>query len=362
MHMSASSSNCPPSVVAVSGFRLDVRNLSTSFRTDEGVIQSVADVSFNIRPGKTTALVGESGSGKSVTSLTLMRLLPRTAATRVTGQALYTNASGETLDLLQLPETRMRAIRGNEIAMIFQEPMTSLNPVFTIGEQIAESLRLHKHMDSARALAQALRLLEMVEIPAAAQRVKEYPHQLSGGMRQRVMIALAMACDPKLLIADEPTTALDVTIQAQILELMRRLQIDTGMSILFITHNLGVVAHHADEVAVMYAGRIVEAAPVHPLFAQPQHPYTQGLIACLPSQQRKRAVLVDGKKRLFAIRGQVSSPLEPPPGCAFEPRCDQAIATCREAMPELSVDDDGRSARCILPRIPSGAVAQEVMA
>ncbi len=360
--MNASTSNYPHSVVTVPAQRLEVRNLSTSFSTDEGVIQSVADVSFNIRPGKTTALVGESGSGKSVTSLTLMRLLPRTAATRVTGQALYTNASGETLDLLQLPEPRMQSIRGNEIAMIFQEPMTSLNPVLTIGEQIAESLRLHKHMDSARALAQALRLLEMVEIPAAAQRVKEYPHQLSGGMRQRVMIALAMACDPKLLIADEPTTALDVTIQAQILELMRRLQADTGMSILFITHNLGVVAHHADEVAVMYAGRIVETAPVHPLFAQPQHPYTQGLLACLPSQQRRRAVLIDGKKRLYAIRGQVSSPLAPPPGCAFEPRCDQAIAACREAMPALSVDDDGRSARCILPRIPSGAVTQEVKA
>ena len=331
--------------------RLQVRNLGTAFHTDEGVIQSVADVSFSIRPGKTTALVGESGSGKSVTSLTLMRLLPRTAATRVTGQALYTNSAGQTLDLLQIPESQMRAIRGNEIAMIFQEPMTSLNPVFTIGDQIAESLRLHKKMAPAPAMAQALRMLELVEIPAAAQRIKEYPHQLSGGMRQRVMIALAMACDPKLLIADEPTTALDVTIQAQILELMRRLQAETGMSILFITHNLGVVAHHADDVAVMYAGRIVEAAPVYPLFAQPQHPYTQGLLACLPSQQRGRTVLVDGKRRLYAIRGQVSSPLSPPPGCAFEPRCDQAMATCRNAMPALRLDDDGRNTRCILPSV-----------
>jgi peptide/nickel transport system ATP-binding protein len=333
--------------------RLEVRNLSTFFDTDEGLIRSVADVSFNIRAGKTTAIVGESGSGKSVTSLTLMRLLPRTANTQVSGQALFVNRAGRTLDLLTLPEPQMRAIRGNEVAMIFQEPMTSLNPVFTIGEQIAESLRLHKGLDRAAALAQALRMLELVEIPAAAQRVREYPHQLSGGMRQRVMIALAMACDPTLLIADEPTTALDVTIQAQILALMRRLQAETGMSILFITHNLGVVAHHADDVAVMYAGRIVEAAPVNDLFARPQHPYTQGLLACLPGQQRKRAVNADGKRRLYAIRGQVSSPLSPPPGCAFEPRCDKAIAACREAMPALRADDAGGSARCIL--VPEAA-------
>jgi len=333
--------------------RLEVRNLSTFFDTDEGLIRSVADVSFNIRAGKTTAIVGESGSGKSVTSLTLMRLLPRTANTQVSGQALFVNRTGQTLDLLTLAEPQMRAIRGNEVAMIFQEPMTSLNPVFTIGEQIAESLRLHKGLDHAAAMAQALRMLELVEIPAAAQRVREYPHQLSGGMRQRVMIALAMACDPTLLIADEPTTALDVTIQAQILALMRRLQAETGMSILFITHNLGVVAHHADDVAVMYAGRIVEAATVNNLFAQPQHPYTQGLLACLPGQQRKLAVQKDGKRRLYAIRGQVSSPLAPPPGCAFEPRCDKAIAACREAMPALRVDDAGGSARCIL--VPEAA-------
>jgi len=349
--MTTRSSSSPESSL---GLRLDVRHLSTSFTTDEGVIPSVADVSFSIRPGKTTALVGESGSGKSVTSLTLMRLLPRTAATQVAGQALYTNAKGDTVDLLQLPEAAMRAIRGNEIAMIFQEPMTSLNPVFTIGEQIAESLRLHKKLDRAAALAEARRMLELVEIPAAAQRVGEYPHQLSGGMRQRVMIALAMACGPRLLIADEPTTALDVTIQAQILQLMGRLQTETGMSMLFITHNLGVVAHHADDVAVMYSGRIVESAPVRGLFAQPRHPYTQGLLACLPSQQRKRAASNEaregpiGPRRLFAIRGQVSSPLSPPPGCAFEPRCDQAISGCQSAMPGLRLDDDGRSARCIL--------------
>jgi len=329
--------------------RLDVRNLSTSFETGEGSIHAVADVSFAIRSGCTTALVGESGSGKSVTSLTLMRLLPRTAATLVSGQALFVDRAGETVDLLQLTETRMRGIRGNQVAMIFQDPMTSLNPVLRIGEQIAETLRLHKGMDAAAAMAQALRLLELVEIPAAAQRVREYPHQLSGGMRQRVMIALSMACEPALLIADEPTTALDVTIQAQILELMRRLQAETGMSILLITHNLGVVAHHADDVAVMYAGRVVESAPVDDLFARPQHPYTQGLLACLPGHQRMSNPSGRGKRRLYAIRGQSSSPLAPPPGCAFEPRCDRAIAACRDAMPALEVDASGRGTRCIVP-------------
>jgi peptide/nickel transport system ATP-binding protein len=329
--------------------RLDVRNLSTSFDTEEGVVHAVADVSFSIRAGRTTALVGESGSGKSVTSLTLMRLLPRTASTQVSGQALFVDRNGETVDLLQLPEARMRSVRGNQVAMIFQEPMTSLNPVLRIGEQIAESLRLHKGMDNRAALAQALRLLELVEIPAAPQRLHEYPHQLSGGMRQRVMIALAMACDPALLIADEPTTALDVTIQAQILALMRRLQAETGMSILFITHNLGVVAQHADDVAVMYAGRVVESANVLDLFARPQHPYTQGLLACLPGHRRQSALNGQGKRRLYAIRGQVSSPLAPPPGCAFEPRCDRAIAACKEAMPALDIDAAGRGARCIVP-------------
>jgi peptide/nickel transport system ATP-binding protein len=223
--------------------------------------------------------------------------------------------------------------------------MTSLNPVFTVGEQIAESVRLHKGLDRTAALAHARRMLELVEIPAAAQRVHEYPHQLSGGMRQRVMIALAMACDPTLLIADEPTTALDVTIQAQILALMRRLQAETGMSMLFVTHNLGVVAHHADDVVVMYAGRVVERAPVGPLFAAPQHPYTQGLLACLPG--KARAPGQPRPKRLFAIRGQVSSPLAPPPGCAFEPRCDRAIDVCRSAMPALAEIDAERRARCV---------------
>jgi len=332
--------------------RLTVRNLSTSFPTEDGLVRSVADVSFSIQPGKTTALVGESGSGKSVTSLTLMRLLAKTANAQVSGETAFVTREGRTVDLLKLPEREMRRLRGNQLSMIFQEPMTSLNPVFTVGEQIAESVRLHKGLDRAAAQARAKQMLDLVEIPAAAQRLHEYPHQLSGGMRQRVMIALAMACDPTLLIADEPTTALDVTIQAQILELMRRLQVETGMSILFITHNLGVVAHHADEVVVMYAGRVVESAPVGPLFATPQHPYTQGLLACLPG--KARAAGKAKPKRLFAIRGQVSSPLAPPPGCAFEPRCDRAIAACRQAMPALVDVGDGRRARCVhVPAAPN---------
>ncbi len=340
--------------------RLTVSNLSTSFPTEDGLVRSVADVSFAIQPGRTTALVGESGSGKSVTSLTLMRLLPRTANAQVSGQASFVTREGKSLDLLQIGEREMRGLRGNQLSMIFQEPMTSLNPVFTIGEQIAESVRRHLGLDRAGALAHAKRMLELVEIPAAAQRIGEYPHQLSGGMRQRVMIALAMACDPTLLIADEPTTALDVTIQAQILALMRRLQADTGMSILFITHNLGVVAHHADDVVVMYAGRVVERAPVRPLFAQPAHPYTQGLLACLPGKAHTPGQ--PRPKRLFAIRGQVSSPLSPPPGCAFEPRCDQAVPGCREAMPALRETQAARQARCIrvdveAERAHQGAVA-----
>jgi len=323
-----------------------VQNLSTSFPTEDGLVRSVADVSFSIAPGKTTALVGESGSGKSVTSLTLMRLLPKTANAQVSGAAEFGTRDGRRVDLLQLSDESIRQLRGNELAMIFQEPMTSLNPVFTVGEQIAESVRLHKQLDRSAALAHAKRMLDLVEIPAAAQRLHEYPHQLSGGMRQRVMIALAMACDPTLLIADEPTTALDVTIQAQILVLMRRLQAETGMSILFITHNLGVVAHHADDVAVMYAGRVVERAQVRPLFATPQHPYTQGLLACLPG--KAHAAGQPRPKRLFAIRGQVSSPLAPPPGCAFEPRCDQAVAACTQAMPPLVTIAESRQARCVL--------------
>ncbi|MDR2325260.1 MAG: ABC transporter ATP-binding protein [Acidovorax sp.] len=334
--------------------RLQVQGLSTSFVTDGGRIQSVAEVSFAIRPGETLALVGESGSGKSVTSLSLMGLHARSSQAQVGGQAWFVQRDGQRVDLLALAERDKRALRGNEIAMVFQEPMTSLNPVLTVGEQIAESVRLHLGLDRAGARAHALRMLELVEIPAAAQRVHAYPHQLSGGMRQRVMIALAMACNPTLLIADEPTTALDVTIQAQILALMGRLQKETGMSLLFVTHNLGVVAQYADAVAVMYAGRIVESAPVHALFAQPRHPYTQGLLACLPGVARRQAGAAFGESvragtrpKLAAIPGQVASPLAPPPGCAFGPRCSRHGAACDAQMPALAALDAQRQVRCV---------------
>ncbi|MDM0028555.1 ABC transporter ATP-binding protein [Variovorax saccharolyticus] len=329
--------------------RLEVRGLSTSFATEAGRIQSVADVSFAIRPGETLALVGESGSGKSVTSLTLMGLHARTSHAQVEGQAWFVRRDGRRVDLLDMPESDKRALRGNELGMIFQEPMTSLNPVLTIGEQIAESARLHLKLDRKAARAHAQRMLELVEIPAAAQRVNEYPHQLSGGMRQRVMIALAMACNPTLLIADEPTTALDVTIQAQILALMGRLQKETGMSMLFVTHNLGVVAQYADAVAVMYAGRIVESAPVHDLFARPEHPYTRGLLVCLPGVARRRGAPAQAGRRaqLVAIPGQVSSPFAPPPGCAFSPRCGVRREACEARMPRLEATGGGRMLRCI---------------
>ena len=326
--------------------RLEVQGLSTSFATDAGRIQSVAEVSFAIQPGQTLALVGESGSGKSVTSLSLMGLHARTSQAQVGGAAWFVQRDGRRVDLLALSEADKRCLRGNEIAMVFQEPMTSLNPVLTVGEQIAESGRLHLGMGRAAAHAHARRMLELVEIPAAAQRVDEYPHQLSGGMRQRVMIALAMACSPSLLIADEPTTALDVTIQAQILALMGRLQKETGMSLLFVTHNLGVVAQYADSVAVMYAGRIVESAPVHALFAQPQHPYTRGLLACLPGIARRQAGGGAHRPRLAAIPGQVASPLAPPPGCAFAPRCSVRSTVCDERMPGLVASGHERQVRC----------------
>ncbi len=328
--------------------RLEVKGLSTSFATDAGRIQSVADVSFDIAPGQTMALVGESGSGKSVTSLTLMGLHAKTSQAMVQGEAWFTQRDGKRVNLLELPAAHLRKLRGNEMAMIFQEPMTSLNPVLTVGEQIAESVRLHMGLDHRAAMAHALRMLELVEIPAAARRLHEYPHQLSGGMRQRVMIALAVACSPSLLIADEPTTALDVTIQAQILALLGRLLKETQMSLLFITHNLAVVAQYADTVAVMYAGRVVETAAVGELFASPQHPYTRGLLACLPSLARTQSVLGAAlRKRLNAIPGQVSTPLKPPPGCAFAPRCTERVAQCEASMPELRTLAGNRQVRCI---------------
>jgi len=328
--------------------RLQVDGLSTSFVTERGRVHSVADVSFTVPAGRTLALVGESGSGKSVTNLSLMGLHDRASHPRIGGHARFRRRDGAVVDLIGLSARQFRALRGNEIAMVFQEPMTSLNPLLKVGEQIAESVRLHWGWDRARALAHAQRMLEMVEIPAAARRLHEYPHQLSGGMRQRVMIAIAMACTPTLLIADEPTTALDVTIQAQILALMGRLQKETGMSILFVTHNLGVVAQYADEIAVMYAGRIVERGDVRQLFAQPAHPYTRALLECLPALARQRRMPGSADRpRLPAIRGQVASPFEMPPGCAFRPRCPVATPECDLAMPPLYRVDDHQEARCI---------------
>jgi oligopeptide/dipeptide ABC transporter ATP-binding protein len=328
---------------------LEVDQLQTHFFTARGTVRSVESVSFSLAAGETLAVVGESGSGKSVTSLSIMGLIPPDAGRIVGGSIRFRRRDGSVCDLTKLSQRELRQLRGNEIAMVFQDPMSSLNPVLTIGDQLAESIQIHLGKTRAAALAHAQRMLEMVEIPAAARRLSEYPHQLSGGMRQRVMIALALCCEPALLIADEPTTALDVTVQAQILALLQRLQKDTGTGILFITHNLGVVAEIADRVVVMYSGRVVEQGGVMPIFARPRHPYTQGLLACLPGSHAGRANLKPGERpRLAAIPGQVASPLAPPPGCAFEPRCALALPACRDAMPQLVQLDHGQSARCIL--------------
>jgi len=309
---------------------LAVEHLSAAFVYRTRTARAVRDVTFSLRKGKTLALVGESGSGKSVTSLAILQLLGHPGRI-VDGRILYRTAAGPVLDLAQLDGRAMRRIRGREIAMIFQEPMSSLNPLMTVGDQIGEMVRLHRHASPAEARAQALEVLQHVEIPAAARRLDDYPHQMSGGMRQRVMIAMALVCRPALLIADEPTTALDVTIQAQILDLLKRLQAEFGMSILFITHNMGVVAEIADEVAVMYAGEVLEQAPVRSLFAAPRHPYTSGLLASIPDSS---AELAGGgaRPRLTPIPGLVPSIYALPPGCPFEPRCALAEARCREPV------------------------------
>jgi peptide/nickel transport system ATP-binding protein len=317
---------------------LEVRNLSTSFRTDDGIVRAVEDVSFTVEKGRTLGIVGESGSGKSVTMLTVMGLNPKRSS-MVSGEAVF---KGE--DLLKLPSSRLRQIRGKEISMIFQDPMTSLNPVYTVGNQLVEAVRLHaEHVSKGQAKARAVEALGAVGIPRPERRVDDYPHQFSGGMRQRVMIAMALINDPDLLIADEPTTALDVTTQAQILKLMNDLQKRFGSAIIMITHDLGVVAESADDVVVMYAGRIQEEAPVHRLFKTPAHPYTWGLLGSLP-----RLNQVAG--RLAQIPGQPPSLLFPPSGCRFHPRCAFAMPVCRETEPgldRLSYDDNHRS-RCHL--------------
>ena len=303
---------------------IQVKDLRCSFFTDAGEVKAIDGVSFEIDDGKTLGLVGESGCGKSVTALSILRLVPSPPGRIVGGEILFRGRN-----LLELDEVPMRKIRGNEISMIFQEPMTSLNPVFTIGDQIGEAIRLHQGLDRKETREKTIEMLRVVKIADPEARVDDYPHQLSGGMRQRVMIAMALSCNPSLLIADEPTTALDVTIEAQILELMRELREKLGMSLLLITHDLGVVAEQADEVAVMYAGKIVERANTKAIFDRPLHPYTVGLLNSLLGMGAKK------KKRLEAIPGTVPSPLELPSGCRFRDRCPKAAGVCAEAEPEF---------------------------
>ncbi|MDT8265941.1 ABC transporter ATP-binding protein [Roseomonas mucosa] len=317
---------------------LEVENLQTHFRTpDGGVNRAVDGLSFHVNAGETVAIVGESGCGKSVTSMSILRLIPEPPG-RTAGSVRF-----EGKDLLKLQDHEMRAIRGNEISMIFQEPMTSLNPVLTIGKQIGESLRLHQGMNRRQAEARAIEMLKLVGIPAPERRVKEYPHQLSGGMRQRVMIAMALACNPKLLIADEPTTALDVTIQAQILDLMRDLKHRVGAAIVLITHDLGVVAEVAERVIVMYAGRKVEEAEVGELFRAPKHPYTQGLLGAVP---KLGSSLTGETERLAEIPGLVPSLKQKIQGCVFAGRCSYATDFCRKVAPALELKAPGHLAAC----------------
>ena len=312
---------------------LEIKHLNVVFSNGGRSVEAISDLSLSLGRRETLGIVGESGSGKSVTSLATMRLLPKATA-HVKGQILF-----EGRDLLQLPEREMQQIRGNKIAMIFQEPMTSLNPIHPVGKQIAESVLLHSKATKKEAMARALQLLELCGIPDPEQRMKEYPHQLSGGMRQRVMIAMALACDPELLIADEPTTALDVTIQAQILQLMKDLKKDRDMSIIMITHDLGIVYDFCDRVVVVYTGEVVESAPVKALFQEPLHPYTEGLIGALPRLGRPT-------ERLEAIEGMVPDAGEMPQGCHFHPRCKYATDRCRREHPPLTTLPDGRQVRC----------------
>ena len=315
---------------------LQVNNLNTVFDTEAGPIRAVEDVSFQIYAGKTLGIVGESGCGKSVTSLSIMRLLPKPSGQIESGAILFND-----LDLAKLPADAMRQIRGNRISMIFQEPMTALNPVHRIGKQLRESYRLHQsNLSSSQIQAASIQVLQKVGIPAPEQRMKDYPHQLSGGMRQRVMIAMALACNPEILIADEPTTALDVTIQAQILDLMKALQSDTGMAIILITHDLGVIAETCDDVIVMYAGNIMESAPILELFANPRHPYTMGLLDAIPKLDSPR------KQILNTIEGMVPDLMNLPPGCRFQNRCPYAVDKCKSEKPFEEAISEDHTVRC----------------
>ncbi len=314
---------------------LSVENLKTHFFTDKGVVKAVDGVSFSVEPGKTLGIVGESGCGKSITSMSIMRLIDKPGRI-VEGDIFFENKN-----LVNLNQKEMRKIRGNDISMIFQEPMTSLNPVFKIGKQITEVLMLHQRIDKNEANKKAIEMLELVGIPRADQVVLDYPHQLSGGMRQRVMIAMALACQPKILIADEPTTALDVTIQAQILELMNDLKKKMNTAVILITHDLGVIANMADDVIVMYSGQVVEDAPVKELYANPIHPYTRGLLNSVPN-------LAEDKKRLDSVEGSVPNPLYLPEGCNFYPRCKYACEKCKTMKPQLIEVKKGHKVSCLM--------------
>ena len=314
---------------------LEIDGLRTQFSTEDGVVRAVNDIGFSLQQGETLGLVGESGCGKSVTALSIMGLLPRI------GRVVGGSVRFESRDLLALSEREMRQIRGNRIGMIFQEPMTSLNPVHTIGEQVAEAARIHQNLGRAAARARAEDMLRRVRVPDPSRRLRDYPHQFSGGMRQRAMIAMALICSPRLLIADEPTTALDVTIQAQILRLILELKERIGAGVLMITHDLGVVAETCQRVIVMYAGRVVEEAPVEMLFDSPAHPYTRGLMASVPRGADRR------RRRLPEIPGVVASLSQPMIGCAFAPRCPMAIDNCRAATPELRSIAEGHRVACI---------------
>jgi len=313
---------------------LDIRDLTVHFRTTKGTVVAVDRLSMHIDDGETVALVGESGCGKSTTAMSVLRLIPDPPGRIVGGNILFKGTN-----LLSLGEDEIRAVRGRRIAMIFQDPMMALNPVYTIGDQIAEGLCLHLKMPKAKAIERAVELLAMVGIPEPGKRVREYPHNLSGGMRQRAMIAMALACDPKLLIADEPTTAVDVTVQAQILSLLRDLQARLGMAMLLITHDLGVVAEVAERVIVMYAGRKVEEGPAEEVFRAPAHPYTEGLLA-------SARLASENERFLKEIPGTVPSPFDMPPGCNFEPRCPKAFGKCREHAPALERTGSGREVAC----------------
>jgi peptide/nickel transport system ATP-binding protein/oligopeptide transport system ATP-binding protein len=313
---------------------VSVENLKTYFYTEDGVVPAIDGVSFEVRKGETLAIVGESGSGKSVTSLSIMRLIPSPPGKIINGDIRFQNES-----LLDKTDKEMRKIRGNQMSMIFQEPMTSLNPVYKVGDQISESLVLHQKLSRKEALQESVRLLKLVGIPEPERRIKQYPHELSGGMRQRVMIAMALACNPELLIADEPTTALDVTIQNQVLALLKKLKQQPNMSIMLITHDLGVVAEMADRVVVMYSGQVVEQGDVYTIFENPKHPYTEGLLRSMPSSEKRTG-------KLYAIEGVVPNPLNLPKGCRFAARCEYATELCHNEMPEIISLQNDEEVRC----------------